>query len=145
MKRAALLALAAVTAVGCGGGDDSKGFREDYNAVVRQYSTLPVEIGTAVQGASTKTDKQLESEFAGLADRLSGQVTKLRKLDPPGDAEGEYKIFVNGLAKVDTDLRGISTGAKAHSSKKTTAAAEALVRDSKRVTRYEDALKKAVD
>src|SRR4051812_40563157 len=145
MRPAALVVVAAIVVAGCGGGDDSNQFRKDYNAVVRQYSSLPTEIGNAARGASASSDKQLEAEFSDLAERLSGEVRKLRKLDPPDEAKDEYDAFVNGLAKVDADLSGIAAGAKAHSSKRTGRAADALVQDSKRVTQEETALKKAVD
>ena len=145
MKAAALLLMAAVAAVGCGGGDDSNQFRKDYNAVVRQYSSLPTEVGNAARGASASSDKQLEAEFNDLTKRLSAEVRKLRKLDPPGEASDEYDAFVNGLAKVDADLAAIAAGAKAHSSKRTTKAANALVKDSKDVSNAETALKQAVD
>jgi len=145
VKSAALLLVAAAAAVGCGGGDDSNQFRKDYNAIVRQYASLPTEVGNAARGASASSDKQLQAEFSDLAKRLSAEVGKLRKLDPPGDAKDQYDAFVNGLAKVDDDLSAIARGAKAHSSKRTTRAGTALVEDSKDVSDAETALKKAVD
>src|SRR3954470_8563055 len=145
MKPAAFLLVAAAAAAGCGGGDDSTQFRKDYNAIVRDYASLPTEVGNAARGASASSDKQLQSEFADLAERLSAEVGKLRKLDPPGDAKDEYGVFVTGLAKVDDDLSAIARGAEAHSSKRTTKAATALVEDSKDVSHAETALKKTVD
>ncbi len=145
MKSAALLLVAAVAAAGCGGGDDSNQFRKDYNAVVRQYSSLPTEVGNAVRGASATSDKQLETQFSDLSGRLSAEVAKLRKLEPPDGAKDEYKTFVDGLAKVDDDLSAIARGATTHSTKRTKKAANDLVKDSKDVSDAEDALKKAVD
>ena len=145
MKSAALILMAAVVAGGCGGGDDSADFRKDYNAIVREYSSLPTEVGNAVRGASARSDRELEAEFRNLADRLSAEVAKLRKLDPPDDARDEYDTYVDGLAKVEQDLSGIARAANAHSSKETTKAATALVEDSRAVAEAETALKKAVD
>src|SRR3954464_2666998 len=99
MRSAALLLVAAAAAVGCGGGDDSNQFRRDYNAIVRQYASLPTEIGNAARGASANSDNQLRAEFRPPAERLSAEVGKLRKLDGPGDAKDEYDFFVNRLAK----------------------------------------------
>jgi hypothetical protein len=145
VKAAALLLVAAIAAAGCGGGDDSNDFRKGYNAVVRQYSSLPGEVGTAVRGASAKTDKQLEAQFTDLADRLSDELAKLRKLHPPGRAKDEYKAFIDDLAKVEDDLDAIARSAKAHSAKQASKASKALVKDSTSVDKDEDALKKAVD
>jgi hypothetical protein len=141
----ALLCAIAVGAAGCGGDDNSNDFRKSYNAIVKQYTSLPVEIGSAVRGASAKSDKELEKQFDGLASRLSEEVAKLRKLDPPDDAKNEYDAFVAGLAKVDDDLRAISDAAKVHSSSRAEKGARALVRHSKDVSKDEDTLKKAVD
>jgi hypothetical protein len=141
----ALLCAAAVGAAGCGGGNDSNDFRRSYNEVIKQYTSLPVEIGSAVRGATAKSDKELEKQFADLADRLSDEVSKLKKLDPPDDAKDEYDAFVTGLGKVDDDLRAISGAARVHSSSRAERGARALVRHSKDVSKDEDALKKAVD
>jgi hypothetical protein len=141
----ALLWPLAVAAAGCGSGGDSNDFRTSYNEIARKYSSLPVEVGTAVRGASAKSDRELERQFADLADRLSDQVAKLKKLDPPDDARDEYHAFVAELGKVDDDLRAISDAAKAHSRKRAEKGARALVSDSKDVSQAEDALKRAVD
>jgi hypothetical protein len=141
----ALLCAVAVGPAGCSGGEDSNDFRKSYNQIAREYSSLPVEVGSAVRGASAKSDKELEKLFADLADRLSDQVAKLKKLDPPDDAQDEYDAFVARLGKVDDDLRAISAAAKAHSAKRAEKGARALVSDSRDVTKAEDALKKAVD
>jgi hypothetical protein len=141
----ALLCAAAFGAADCGGGDDTGDFRKSYNAIVKQYTSLPVEIGSAVRGASAKSDKALEKQFDDLADRLSDEVAKLRKLDPPDDAKDEYDAFVAGLAKVDDDLRAISDAANVHSSSRAEKGARALVRHSRDVSKEEDALKEAVD
>jgi hypothetical protein len=138
---ALLLLVAAVVAVGCGGGD----FRKDYNDTVRQYSSLPTDVGNAVRGASARSDSQHAAQFGDLARRLSAEVEQLRKLDPPDDARDEYDGYLDGLAKVDGDLSTIADAARAHSSTRTTRAAGALVEDSRAVSNAETALKKAVD
>jgi hypothetical protein len=131
-------------ATGCGD-NKSKDFRTDYNKIVREYSSLPVDVGTAIRGASSKSDKQLATQFGDLSDRISQEVAKLKKLDPPDGAKNEFDAFVGGLDKVGGDLRSISDAAKAHSSSRAKAGARALLQDAKQVSRQEDALKKAVD
>jgi hypothetical protein len=141
-----LLCAAAIAAAGCGGGDDdSEAFRKDYNAVVRKYSSLPGEVGTAVRQAEDKSARELEKEFRDLGDRLAAEVSELRRLDAPDDAADEYKSFVDGLARVRDDLRAIAAGAAENSTRQVTDAAEALVEHSKQVSRDEDALKRAVE
>jgi hypothetical protein len=141
----ALLCAAAIAAAGCGDGDGSEDFREDYNAVVRKYSSLPGEVGTAVSQAEDKSARELEKQFGDLADQLAAEVRDLRRLDAPDDARDEFKTFVDGLAEVRDDLREISMGAAENSSRRVSAAAEALVEHSREVSREEDALKRAVE
>jgi len=149
MRKAAravtLLCVATLVGAGCGEADRSKDFREDYNRIVRQYSSLPREVGGAIRGASGKSDKALASQFGRLADRVRQEVQKFQKLDPPEDAADEFDAFVAGLGKVSDDLRAISQAGKEHNSSKAQAAARSLVRDAEQVSRKEDALKKAVD
>lgn len=141
----ALLCVTALTAGACGGEDESKDFRKEYNAVVRTYASLPGEVGSAVSQAGRESAKALEKQFTELADKLSAEVRALRRLDPPEAASEEFKAFVDGLAKVRDDLRAIASGAAENSSRQVTDAAKELVDDSQQVSRDEDALKKAVD
>jgi hypothetical protein len=145
--RATLLVcvVAALTAAGCGGGDNSNHFRSDYNKIVREFSSLPTDIGAAIRGASASSDAALARDFNRLADRVSQEAARMRKLDPPDGAKDEFDAFVAGLAKLGDDLTKIADAAKAHSTKKAKSGADALVRDSDRLSKQEDALKKAVD
>jgi hypothetical protein len=140
----ALLAAGALCAFGCSDGDGAGGFRKDYNRIVRQYSTLPVEIGAAIHGASGLSDRELQTQFGGLADRLGQETDKLRKLAPPAAAKDEFEGFLHGLEEVRDDLRAISAAGKAHSSRRATTAARALLRDARAVSTEESALRKAV-
>jgi hypothetical protein len=142
----ALLCAVALAAPGCGGDDEaSESFRNDYNAVVRTYASLPGEVSAAVSEAGDKSARELERQFSRLADRLDAEVRALRRLDPPDDAREEFKAFVDALAKVGDDLRRISSGAAENSSRQVSDAARNLVEDSKAVSRAEDRLKNAVE
>jgi hypothetical protein len=149
MRKAAgavtLLCLAALVGAGCGGADRSKDFRKDYNRIVREYSGLSTEVGSAIRGASGKSDKTLAAQFGRLADRVQQEVRKFQKLNPPKDAADEFDAFVAGLAKVSDDLSAISQAGTEHNARKAQAAARSLLRDAERVSKREEALRKAVD
>src|SRR3954470_6222461 len=114
----AVAGVAGVAAAGCGGGDDSKDFRSDYNKIVREYSTLPTDIGAAIRGASASSDAALARQFKRLSDRLSREAAKMRKLDPPDGARDEFDAFVAGLSRLGGDLTKLADAAKAHSTEK---------------------------
>ena len=137
--------VAAATAAGCGGGDDSNDFRSGYNKVVREFSSLPNDIGAAVRGASAKSDAALAREFNRLAARVSQEAAEMKKLNPPDGAKDEFDAFVAGLSRLGDDLTRIADAARAHSSKDAKSGAEALVHDSESLTKQENSLKKAVD
>ena len=139
--------MAAVVAVGCGGGDDSNDFRKDYNAIVRQYSlATDRRSGTPSAGPrrSPTGSSRPSSGTSPTGSRRRGREAR-GSSSPPGRRQGEYDGFVDGLSEVQRDLSAIAKAAKEHSSKETTKAATALVEDSKAVAETETALKKAVD
>jgi hypothetical protein len=141
---ALLCALAVAAATGCGG-SDSKDFAKEYNKIVREFRTLPSDVGSAVGGASAKSDVALAAQFRGLANRASREVDKLAKLSPPDDAKDEFNAFVGVLRRIAGDLRAISSAAAAHDASKARHSTRSLIEDAKRASGAERALKKAVD
>jgi 23S rRNA A2030 N6-methylase RlmJ len=98
-----------------------------------------------VTTASGKPARALANRFANLADRTDQEVAKLRKIDPPSDAEDEYDAFVATLATIADDLRGISKAAAARDPGKARAETRSLLSDAQKTSKAETALRKAVD
>jgi hypothetical protein len=107
----ALLALAPVTVVGCGGEDDKDNFAEEYKPLNQQLLGVGRDLGTALQNARGKSNKQLSEQFAALALRLGDVNKKIRGLDPPDDLKKDADELTKQIDAAVENLREISGAA----------------------------------
>ncbi|HEX4760763.1 MAG TPA: hypothetical protein VH256_08190, partial [Thermoleophilaceae bacterium] len=78
------LALAAVLLVAGCGEDKSKTFTKDFRPLNARIVVLGRDVGSAVTGASGKSDRQIQASFAALGKRITALRKQVNDLDPPG-------------------------------------------------------------
>jgi hypothetical protein len=134
MRRACFTAVLtiAVALSACGGGgssDQTTTFKAAYQPVVAQFKQISHDIGVAIQGAGSKTDAELGTEFLSLAGRWQAEATKLDALKPPSDLASTFGALTSAVGRVSTDLAGIASAAQTHSKSAAGNAAAAGVTD----------------
>ena len=107
----ALLALAAAGAAGCGGDDDKDKFVEDYKVLNDRLLAVGRDLGSALQGARGKSNKQLSEQFAGFALRLGAVNKDIRGLDPPDELKDDSDELSKQIDAAVENLREISGAA----------------------------------
>jgi hypothetical protein len=135
----------AVAFAGCGGGDDSEQFREDYNAAVAKLSRVNTRIGQATGGAAARSNQRIAKEFSKIADTAARTRKKLSTLDPPADAKDEYQKLLSSLERGIDDLRDVAKAARQNDVKGAGEAVRSLAKSGRQITSAEDALRQAVD
>jgi hypothetical protein len=144
-SRVAVLAALASVVAGCGGGDDSDQFREDYNAAVNRLSKINSDIGQIQGGSDGQSNDAIATEFRRIADTVEQTRGDLADLDPPEDAKDEFDELLTALQKGAGDLRSVADAAKNSDPAKANEAVQNLAATSEEITAAEDALKSAVD
>lgn len=113
-KLAAAGVLMAVAVSGCGGGsgaDFKSGFRQQNPSL----SKLGSDIAAALDGAGSKGDPELGTEFAGLSQRAGQVLGKLQGLKPGRAYRSTFATLTSGLAEVQHDLATLAGSARTHS------------------------------
>jgi hypothetical protein len=107
----ALLLAAALLVGGCGE-DKSKTFREDFKPLNVKILALGRGVGAAVTGASGKSDRQIQEEFAALGKRTGSLRTQVDELDPPDDLKQDNDDLVAAMGDAQKALDQIAAAAK---------------------------------
>jgi hypothetical protein len=146
-SREAALALAfALAAGGCGGGDDQANeFREGYNAAVQRLNEANPELRESGQNLSGKSGAEIAREFERVADIHEQTRDRLRNLDPPKEAEDEFKELLAAMDQGVKDIRSAAEAARQEDRERFAEAAEALAKSGEEVNEAERELKEAVD
>jgi hypothetical protein len=110
-----------VLLAGCGSSSSSSTnqtatFEAAYKAAVDPLEQLPEEIGTTVQGATSKTDAQLGAAFRQFASRWQTRPTQLASLKPPANVASAFSTVNAAATRVESDLKAIVAAAAARSS-----------------------------
>ena len=106
----ALSLLAAIALTACGE-DKEETFKREYRPVNTKILALVRDVGRSVTGASGKSDRQIQQEFAALARRTGALRKDLEALDPPDDLAGDRKDLVEAMGDARDALREIERAA----------------------------------
>jgi hypothetical protein len=109
-----VLLLAAALLLGACGEDKAKTFRQDFRPLNAKILGLGRDVGSAVTGASGKSDSQIQAEFAALAKRTGSLRTQVDDLDPPDDLKKDEDDLVAAMGDAQKSLNQISAAAKRH-------------------------------
>jgi hypothetical protein len=143
MNRVSLVALLAlVLLAGCGGSSEpsTSSFKSAFSAQKAKLKTLGTEVGTAVEGASKKTDDDLVIEFRSLASRATVLAGALGQLEAPSKYKSELATLQSSLTQVAGALHSIEAAAAAHDGNAAKAGGEELVADAQQVKSSDNAL-----
>ena len=113
MRRALLLALLliATAAIGCGESKEEK-FDKEFRSLNGKIVSLGEDVGRATQGASSKSNVQIEREFGGLARRTGALQQDVDELEPPNDQlEQQQADLVEAMGDAQDAIEGIEKAA----------------------------------
>lgn len=102
-------------------------------------------VGTAIEGAQDKTDRQLARRFGSLAQRLGRLTKRLAELTPPPEWTTHHDELLASLPSVVSDLRRIGLAARNHNSMAATRAVVDLVRHARTLRTERRALYRTVE
>jgi hypothetical protein len=105
------LALAAVLLLAGCGEDKSKTFTKDFRPVNARIVVLGRDVGSAVTGASGKSDRQIQTSFAALGKRITALRKQVDALDPPGKWENDRNDLSESMNDAGKALNGIAAAA----------------------------------
>lgn len=94
---ASLLVIAALPALAACGGPSREEFRSELRPVNERIMDLGRDVGSAVTGASGKSDRQIQQEFDRLAARTTATARDLERLEAPEDVKDEQRDLVEAL------------------------------------------------
>lgn len=127
---ATVLAAVLALATGCGSSSSSSDtFKKSYQSITTQLQQTSAAIGSAIQGAPSKTDAQIHSTFQALATRWQNQLSQLSALKPPSDLAAKFNTLTSAAGRVESDLSAIVAAAAIHSKTNAEQAAASLVND----------------
>jgi hypothetical protein len=109
-----VLLLAAALLLGACGEDKAKTFRQDFRPLNAKILALGRDVGSAVTGASGKSDVQIQTEFAALGKRTGTLRKQVDDLDPPDDLKDDKGDLVAAMGGAQKSLSQISAAAKKH-------------------------------
>jgi hypothetical protein len=131
-RRIQLLLLVSATGLllgGCGE-DKAKTFKLDFRPLNAKIVALGRDVGTAVTGASGRSDVQIQTEFAALAKRTGTLRKQVDDLDPPDELKDDTGDLVSAMGSAQKSLNQISAAAKKHDPDAARRATIQLVADS---------------
>jgi hypothetical protein len=104
------VAALVLPAAGCGSGKTSD-YNDSYNSLNDQLVRLGNRVGTAVVGARSQTNPQLERQFSAFASEMGTIQGKIDDLDPPDHLKSAQAALVKATGNVQNDLENISRAA----------------------------------
>jgi len=120
------------------------GFKSAYAAEKVKFSQLGSDLAKSVEGAGSKSNAQLATEFQALSIRAAQQAARLANLHPPAKYANTLAQLTASFAAVASDLTTIATAATNGDPTAAKSATEKLVRDAARVKAHDTALTKAL-
>lgn len=137
----AVVAIAAPVVTGCG---EDQTFIDDYNEATEPLQKLNTDIGGAVNSDSTDPGavaKQFNT-LAATAEEVNGN---LADLEAPDDAKKDFDDLKAGLKSTEQHLKDVAAAAKRGQELKAAQAAQALIDDSAKITKAENAVAAKVE
>jgi hypothetical protein len=142
MRTAVVVGLLLLAAAGCGS-DQRSDFRSDMRSLDGQVQRLGHEVGSAINGAATKTNGELAAQFDTLSRRTRDLANRIDDTDPPGDLKPARDRLSRALRTAARDLRAISTAAANGDGGAARAATMKIARDAPAVADARVALSRA--
>jgi hypothetical protein len=109
------LAVAAFLALMLGlaacGEDQEETYSKAFRPLNERILDLGEQVGDAINGASGKSDQQIEAEFGRLAQRTGDVAKDVDALEPPDDLKRTNDDLVAALRVARDDLGGIEKAA----------------------------------
>jgi hypothetical protein len=105
------LALAVALALSACGEDQAETFARDFRALDKQIVALSGDVAKTVDEASGKSDKEIEDEFGGLAQRTGELAQRVDELEPPDDLQPETDDLSESLGDAQDALGDIQKAA----------------------------------
>ena len=119
-------------------------FKSAYAAEKVKFSLLGSDLAKAVEGARSKSNAQLATEFQALSVRAAQQAARLANLHPPAKYMNDLAQLTTSFAAVAADLTAIASAATNGDPPAAKAATEKLVQDAARVKAHDTALTKSL-
>jgi hypothetical protein len=142
---APLLAALALALGAAGCGDDSREFKEDYNAAVEPLSAVGDNVAATLKGADAFSDAELATRLDGLADRFQRARRDLSRLEAPDDVQDQFDELLALLKEGIGDLRAVARAARKGDPAQAEEATQALVETGQRVRQAEAEFKDDVE
>jgi len=120
------------------------GFKSAYAAEKVKFRQLGSDLAKAVEGARSKSNAQLATEFQALSVRAAQQAARLANLHPPAKYMNDLAQLTTSFAAVAADLTAIASAATNGDPPAAKAATEKLVQDAARVKAHDTALTKSL-
>jgi hypothetical protein len=138
--RTALLIAVFLSLAGCGGGGgaETDGFAEGYNATIRRLASVTQEL--AGLDVSAKSSRAIAREFDQFGKALQSTRSELARLDPPASARRQFDALLGAL----DDSVSASERAAAAARAIRPAAQRRALRQLRRATRQVDAAQDAL-
>jgi hypothetical protein len=108
---AALLALALPLAA-CGE-DKTATFKKEFKPLNAEILVLGREVGSSINGASGKSDRQIEQQFSSLSGKTGTLQKDVNRLEPPDDLADAKQGLVDSMGDTRDALHDISKAAGA--------------------------------
>jgi hypothetical protein len=104
-----LLALALPLAA-CGE-DKTETFNKEFKPLNAKIVALGRDVGAAVNGASGKSDRQIQQEFGSLARRTTTLQKSVNRIEAPDELSGDKKDLVDAMGDARDSLAEIEKAA----------------------------------
>lgn len=140
----ALVAVAAIAVPSLAGCGEDQAFIDDYNEATEPLQKLNTDIGGAVNSDGSDP-AAVAKEFDSLASTAEEVNQNLADLEAPEDAKKDFDDLRAGLESTEEHLKQVSAAAENGEQGKAAEAAQALVEDSTKITKAENAVAAAVE
>jgi hypothetical protein len=131
---AIVAALALMPCLAACGESEEEAYSKAFRPLNKRILDLGDQVGDAVNGASEKSDQEIEEEFGRIARSTADAARKVDALEPPDDLKRANDDLVGALRAARDDLRGIEKAADEHDADAARRATIKLVDDSKDVS-----------
>ena len=141
--RLALTLVLLASLAGACGGDDEKEYKDGYKVLNERLLDIGQDVGTGLETAAGKSNKQLSEEFARYALRLQTVNTAIRRLKTPGEFKQESRDLTARIDEAIEDLKAISGATGVGDRQQTAEAVVAFGASSQALNRAQNALARA--
>jgi hypothetical protein len=108
----ALLLALALPLAACGE-DKTATFKKDFKPLNSKIVALGQDVGSAVNGASGKSDRQIQQQFGSLSRKTGTLQKEVNRLEPPDDLAAAKRALVDAMGNARDALGDIEKAAGA--------------------------------